>query len=389
MAKKNRTVFNFLLVLVVIIALEVVGWIAIHYKPDYEPVRKILIGEESFIGLQNMISQPYLLFVPSPNLHKWGYDQNNEFAFRGKSVPLIKEDSVYRILFMGGSTTYTNNVNDPDSSFPAQVGHLLDYELQNERFPKSIKRIEAMNAGLSWGTSAEIMIHYFLKFRYFNADLVVIHTGGNDAYTHFLGGAYQPDYFHFRKTMNDIQPVAKPFRWLFKSRLFSFFLISIFQDDLVKGGQFVHRGDRTRVRWFDPKKPENDPIAHIEFNAFYNNLSTTIREMKHDGAKLLIVPFIGNWDHEQYTDTILQMHHWYTDLLNKIAVENDLPVAPLTAEMITDKSQWMDDCHLNEEGVQIKAEFVSKYIANIVLHNDSVVKINNSRNDVANQDTLQ
>lgn len=365
---KKEKLFKISTIILVIIALELLGWLAIAvYNKDYNEIRRILLGKVEFVGLQNMISQPYLLYAPSPNLEKYGYRQHNEDGYRGKKVPVVKQKGTYRILFMGGSTTYSMWVNDPDSAYPAITGDILNKDLAEGRISNNkVKKIEVINAGVPWGTSAEILTHYNFKFRYYDPDLVVINTGGNDAYAHFIGGPYSPDFSHFRKSMTDVRPVKKPFRWLFHSRLFSFFIIYIFQDDLVKGGQFVHQGEQQRIRWFQHQNPATNPVKDLKYNAFYNNLNSVIHEIKADSAFILLVPFLGHWENEQYTDTILGMHYFYITLLKQIADENQVYFAPFDPEVITDKAYWMDDCHLNEAGVREKAHHIARYISNII-----------------------
>ena len=227
--------------------------------------------------------------------------------------------------------------------------------------------MEVINAGVPWGTSAEILTHYLFKFRYYKPDLVVINTGGNDAHAHFLGASYQPDYAHFRKTMKDVGIIRKPFRYLFLSRFFSVFYIAIGYEDSVNGNQFVHAGNHPFTRWMDCKSDgELDCVEDLTYNAFYNNLTTATKEMKADGAEVVLVPFHANWEHEVYSDSIIRQSIYYNQMLRSIAHQRQLHFVPFDESVISDVGMFMDDCHLNEEGVLLKAEHIAQHIAEIV-----------------------
>ena len=129
---KGRLFLFYLIMLgMVLAAMEFLGVLFIKfYKPDYERVRQILLGNETHIGQQNMVSQPYLLYSPTPGLVFNGVVQHNEQGYRGKAVSVIKSPDAFRILFMGGSTTYSFAINKEEKTYPAQVGRLLNEQIK-------------------------------------------------------------------------------------------------------------------------------------------------------------------------------------------------------------------------------------------------------------------
>ena len=60
-------------------------------------------------------------------------------------------------------------IDDPDSAWPAKLESLL-----NDHF--IYDNIQVINAGILYGTTAELLSHYIYKNRFLKPDIVIIHT---------------------------------------------------------------------------------------------------------------------------------------------------------------------------------------------------------------------
>ena len=345
------------------------GFLMDLFNKDYRKARAVMMGAVDFrddSGIhfgQNTIAKPYLLYIASPNyISENGIPQHNEHGYRGPLVPLERRAGTVRLLFMGGSTTYSSGVLDPQQSYPFQAKRILA-----DQSPQDVQDIEIINAGLPWGSTAEIVTHYHFKYHYYRPDLVVINTGGNDAQPN-LRSNYQPDYSHWRKTMRNIEPLPVHGRWIMKSKLISFVVLHIFAYDRL-AGQHFNLSRRTLNdppppgSWY-PKLPldaKNIPVIPQEHLAFEHNLRCVIREILDDGAKIVLMPFRPNPNSEFYDQNSLDQIERHQHVLERLAHEFGLGFAPFPAETISTEN-WVDFCHVNEAGCLEKAKHVAPIV---------------------------
>lgn len=220
---KNVSFYLVLLVLLAVV-LECMAALVLRLYPDIEHTRDYLRGKTQQQLSMNSVAQPYLLYIPAPGYvdPKTGIQQNNADGYRGDVVPLQRENNTFRVLFLGGSTTYGEGVERPEEAYPARLGELLQ---QDPAFVG--KKVEVINAGLRFGTTAEIITHYLLKFRYYKPDAVIINPGGNDPVA-YLFSSYQPDYSHWRKQAPYLKALPKHAAWLMESRTLSIPIVLLF-----------------------------------------------------------------------------------------------------------------------------------------------------------------
>jgi len=298
-------------------------------------------------------------YMPTPNQMTGGELNHNQDGYRGEAVSFYKKEGISRILFLGGSTTYSVSVTDVDSTFPAQVKQQLDQLgiIDSNGMPLNV---EVMNGGLPWGTSAELLTHYIFKFKYYHPDLVVIHSGGNDAQAYDYGVFnYQPDYSHWRSAFDFLEKPQSPTRWLYKSRFLGALAINSRYKKYFNGTLHVHGGHRMPADWYRDSLYMSIP----DQSAFYQNISSLVREAKTNGADVLLVPFLYNKENEYVTEEYENGILWNNELLRLISDELDVAYCDITPAIITNQDYWLDDCHLPAAGVKIKATHVADCIS--------------------------
>ncbi|NCC49891.1 MAG: hypothetical protein EOM20_01620 [Spartobacteria bacterium] len=330
-------------------------------KDDQKIARKILLGRENVNEkrMQNTIGQPYLLYISAPGyISATDGPQINEDGYRGEPVPFDKDPNVLRILCLGGSTTYSSTVPRPDQAYPAVLEHIIHNNL-----PEKYTDVEVMNAGLPWATSSELLTHYLFKYRYYRPDIVIINTGGNDAEGYTLP-YYHPDSSNWRQPMVNLRPLPSKWRWLARSRFVCTFILEIFYQDQMHGGQFVIRnGAKPRAAWFRPhgelvQKPQEIPLENL---SFYRNIQTLIRAIQADGGKVMLVPFRAAPDgYRQGTFELSQIER-HEQILKDFAKNEKTAYAPFPASIIS-PGNWTDRCHLNADGTAQKAEHIAQYL---------------------------
>jgi lysophospholipase L1-like esterase len=358
----KRRVFAFLLLGMIGFLFALIEWTATRMMPDdLTTGRLILLGDENaqLVRMQNTIPQPYLHYIHAPNYASTRFGaQHNADGYRGEAVPMQPQSEVYRILCLGGSTTYGASVGRPEEAYPAVLAELL-----NAQSTGGVGRVEVINGGLTWGTTAELLNHYHFKFRYYRPDLVIINVGGNDAQAYIMP-YYHPDYSHWRQPMVNLRPLPHAWRWLARSRLFSSAILRIFYSDQLEGGQFVYReGTRPVAPWFKPegkviKARREIPDEHL---AFLHNMEALIRSIQAAGGRVLLVPFRAAPDGYKGRPFELSQILRHEELLKRLALQYTLGFAPFPASIISPEN-WTDHCHLDPSGEREKATHIAEYV---------------------------
>ena len=96
----------------------------------------------------------------------------NSYGFRGSEFEEPKPDNTFRIIAIGGSTTFGSGVED-EFTWPSQLQKKLD-GLDSE------KNIEVINAGIAGSTSFQNYKQIKNKLTSFEPDLFIIFEGAND-----------------------------------------------------------------------------------------------------------------------------------------------------------------------------------------------------------------
>lgn len=339
----------------------------------HETGQRILMGGEDqyLTRSQNTIGQPYLLYISAPNYtHPRHGPQHNADGYRGRAVPLEKQPGVLRVVCLGGSTTYGWSVDSPEQAYPAQLEELLRANL-----PVGYADVEVINGGLPWGTSAEVLTHYHFKYHYYQPDVVVINSGGNDAngYTYPY---YHPDNSNWRQPMRNLRPLPEGWRWMARSRFVSYIILNVFYPDLIAGGQFYIDGGATpHAPWFRINgelvvEPREIPLEKL---SFAHNIETLIHELQRSGVKTLLVPFRaapGIYERQGKHFELAQIAR-HEELLRHFAEQYSTGYAPFPSEVISENN-WTDHCHLNAAGEREKAEAILPYVLELFSQEKSV-----------------
>lgn len=366
---KTRLWISWLVLLAIVgSTCEGMARLALRYSlPGWEKTRQLMAGEAiPTPKYQFSISQPYLLYIPSPDFADSSGVQHNSQGYRGKAVTLRRTPGVARILCLGGSTTYGWGTPRAEDAYPAWLERILAQEL-----PQGLRGVEVINAGIPFGTTAEILTHYHFKFHYFRPDVVVVNPGGNDAESMVNYDYYHPDYSHYRRTMQLPPPLPPLGRLLIKSRFIAVLLIPLVHGETPTADPFVKKDGLPPIAQWYPQPPgetreeraRNIPDDEI---AFKHNLEALLDEIERDGAKVLLVPF-RFVDYTQYRPekggpaAIVREEN----LLRELAAKRNLPLAPFPATVIS-PGNWTDTCHYNAEGNREKAAYLAPFVRDLL-----------------------
>ncbi len=119
----------------------------------------------------------HLGYVTTPN-YRSGRNRHNALGFRGDEIMVPKPEGVYRIVCLGGSTTYSSSVEDPAEAYPA----LLQILLKAAGWPK----VEVINAGVPGYSSLESLINLELRVLDLEPDLLIVQHAINDVHARLV-----------------------------------------------------------------------------------------------------------------------------------------------------------------------------------------------------------
>jgi lysophospholipase L1-like esterase len=362
MKNRKKILFTLITIAGTLLFIELVGVIVLEIAfPEMSYTRKQLRGEvPARSRFQRTIGQSYLNYVLAPGYtDNIGLQHNNQ-GYRGNPVTFQRLPGIKRILFLGGSTTYGWRIGRADQTYPAYLEHLI-----NKALLPSGEKVEIINAGLPWGTTAELLTHYHFKFHYYQPDLVIINPGGNDAES-FDFAHYHPDYSHWRRPMT--VPSVLPFygRLVLKSRAVTLMLMPFLYGFHPGSQRFVSLDNLPpEVQWY-PETPYPQ-YKHIpkEHRGFFHNLDAMLDEIQKDGSRVLLVPFRVA-PHNEYSEVVLQATADEEEMLKDMARSRGLEFAPYPVE-VTSPGNWIDSCHTNENGAFEKARHILPYALKLLV----------------------
>jgi len=157
---------------------------------------------------QRTEAHPYLAYRERPNWDSRIEDyanpanftqvHHNSLGFRGPETTWEKPAGVYRIVCVGGSSTYGHTESSDATTWPARLQHHLSLLRPDRKF-------EVINGGASGYSTFESLINLQLRLIDFRPDLVIYYEGINDVRCALYPDPVN-DNIHFRA----VWPVFRP-----------------------------------------------------------------------------------------------------------------------------------------------------------------------------------
>src|SRR6202008_4755542 len=91
----------------------------LHYGSQDDRIKYLYSLEEVRQQTNNLVPMPYVNYIPSP-----GFPEHNSLGYRGPEIEIPNPPGVYRIVSLGGSTTY-GSATKPEDAYPAQLQKIL------------------------------------------------------------------------------------------------------------------------------------------------------------------------------------------------------------------------------------------------------------------------
>lgn len=144
-----------------------------------------------------LVGHPFLGYSLRPGYSAEEPQQRsiNSFGFRGPEVTKAKPEGVYRIVCLGGSSTYGHTPSSDATTWPARLQYWLNHPEVGVDRP-----VEVLNAGCSGWSTFESATNLATRMIEFEPDLVIVYHTINDARCALWlrGGEIKSDNSHWR-----------------------------------------------------------------------------------------------------------------------------------------------------------------------------------------------
>ncbi len=301
-----------------------------------------------------IVSNPYTLYWNNPNYTDYEYGKiYNSLGYRSDELENYPENAT-KILALGGSTT---NVW-PFVKDNSRIWTSLTEAKLSEAFKTNF---QVINAGLPYGTTAELLSHYIFSGKYLKPEYVIYHGGGNDMMPLFFPN-YKTDYSHVRWSEAGVR-VRKKFKFLIGKSYFA---------KLITSFAFLYspyNGSPPFVS-LDPKSVL-ERVKNVDALAFKENLETLVNEAKRNESKVFLIGFLqarkenltkNHPDFIGIEQAAIDGVKKHDAIMLEIAKKHE-HVEFLKLDQSKFKDEWfLDNCHLNEQGEMEKANQISSFL---------------------------
>ena len=312
----------------------------------------------------------YLGYIPTPN-YQQGENRHNALGFRGAEIPVEKSENTYRIVAVGGSTTYSIDVMDYRDSYP----NLLKEHL----VARGYDHVEVINAGANAYTSYHNLMNIEFRVLPLQPDLIIIYQGSNDIgarFVHppsryladnsgsqapFVSDTVMPAIWEYSTVLRILGIQAGFTRshaaldWHFESRAASSYDIT-FQQQLAWGtypsGIFQEASAEDML--------ENNPPVHFE-----RNLINMLAVAESHDVDVLLVTMVFSDEfssvylfREEYASAMAE----HNDVTRKIAKATGSALFELVGFFPDDPALFTDGLHMNRDGNLTRAELIGDFV---------------------------
>ena len=313
----------------------------------------------------------YLGHYPTPGFIK-GENKHNSLGYRGDEIVVPKPEGQFRIVCLGGSTTYTPELSNYQMSYP----NLLEKELHERGF----KNINVINAGVSAYTSWESLINFELRVLDLDPDMIIIYHGVNDILTRFVWppSAYKGDNSGASSAASMSMPCILEY-----STLMRYLMIKL---DIVKPHSSLQRSFKKTPETnysakFYYQKLENRYPADIfkQVDAekmlmtnkpeyFRRNIENIIAIARFREIETVIATFAycRNFDDNPIVSSkeCFFAYDEMNQVLKSLSQQMRVNLFDFAKFFPKEKKYFTDGMHVNADGVKLKAKMFTDYLIN-------------------------
>jgi len=292
----------------------------------------------------------------------------NSLGFRGPELPRDKPLGLYRIAFLGGSTTYCADVSSDDKTWPYLVVEALRLALPDRQF-------DYVNAGVPGYTTRASLKRFKLEVRALDPDLVVIYHASNDLSINSRKAAKEQDLKHM---LGD-----QALTWLSDWSMLAYLVEKNLR---VKSLQAAVDDASNKLN--------TDPTALAL--PFEDDLRKLVKVVKASGMKIVLVSFVTRLRRDQTPEEkraaavtalyympymtpngLIDSFEVYNRTIRKVATEEGATYVDTAIAVPGDAAHFVDSVHFNDQGAAAIARAVSMRLPAIIQSEDPIGAMKN------------
>ena len=319
----------------------------------------------------------YLGYIPAPNFHR-GENRHNHLGFRGGDVSAEKPEDTFRIVAVGGSTTYSVHVEDYRDSYP----NLLNDYLHNAGFDS----VEVINAGGAGYSSYDNLINLSFRVLPLEPNLIILYQGFNDIDDRFVypKSRYLGD--NSGTLTSAISDRVMPGIWEYSTYLR---ILGIRIGYIQSHGDLdLHANRRAHSNYTEEFKrqvnrgtyprgifeevPADKMLADNPPIHFQRNLVTMLGIAESHNVDVLLITMTLSRDfhartgfakNKFYSNEVFQSAMaQHNDITRRIAESTQTPLFDLAIEFPDDPALFTDGLHMNAEGNRVRARLIGDFV---------------------------
>jgi lysophospholipase L1-like esterase len=321
-------------------------------------------------GRPAFVSHRYLGFVPAPDYEN-GVNRHNSLGLRGEAVALPKPAGVFRIVCIGGSTTYSAGVEDYRESYPYLLGAALE--------AAGYDNVEVINAGVFSYGSVENLMNFELRALELEPDLVIVYEGVNEVATRMIW-----PYSFFRADLSGFENrklAADPPWWegitLVRAGLVYFHKaephISLQRNFMESTGAFLGNNFVTQqLEGNYPqapfvKHPADEILAHNTTIYYERNLRALTAIAAARGIEVLLLSFAHSpafpEEPRAWADEYIAAFAEQNGVAAQIGADTAAYYYDFAADMPQDAAYFTDGIHFSAAGNELRAGLIADWLA--------------------------
>ena len=340
-----------IIVLMTLFAIEVVFRIYIASNGTADEQAMYLWSREEINAQDQLVKpMPYLNYIANPE-----HPEHNKLGYRGGDIVLPKPEGIFRIVALGGSTTYSTGTS-AEESYPAFLQQILQDDY-------GYTQVEVINGGMSGYTSWENLANFAFRVLELEPDMIIVYAAVNDVVVREAGSS---DCYRGENAMRGLnigrglwveqnQPLSPSALYRFISIRLGWMPNPLDLQSAFQAVDVICKGD-----------PEGTTLAErVEANTpsyFERNMRNLLLLAQGNH----VTPVLSTWSY--YVDAE-RPDHWikaineHNDITQKLAEELDVPLYDLASTMPIDGEFWeIDGIHLLAKGTHEQAEQYAQFL---------------------------
>ena len=385
MKKTQEILANIFLVLittsVTLVLLEIIANVyLLHLADEHRFIRYASLEQLQNSKISNApryTPHRYIGYYPTPDYIK-GKDRHNSLGYRGDEISIPKPAGEFRIVCLGGSTTYTSEVNDYRKSYP----YLLEEYLHEQGY----SNVTVVNAGAGSWSSWESLINFELRVLDLDPDMIIVYHGINDISPRFVWPpeAYRGDNSGARAPNQTAIFMPSIFEYSTLLRI-----IMINMGITNSHAAFETTIDRRPATYFGTlfnqqktagiypagvfrETSGREMLASNQAGYFKRNIRNIVAIAKDRGITVVLSSFayspLFTDQAKVASEEYISAYEENNQMLAATAADMDEHFFDFASKFPTEKRWYTDGRHVNEEGAQLKARLFGDFlIANRLL----------------------